>query len=66
MLLEENQPDRYCAFVFRDNRMVGALLVGHADLATPARRAIEEGLDFSLLLAAPTCPAIAERLRAHA
>ena len=66
LLLEENQPDRYCAFVFRDNRMVGALLVGHADLATPARRAIEEGLDFSLLLAAPTCPAIAERLRAHA
>jgi nitrite reductase (NADH) large subunit len=65
LLLEENQPDRYCAFVFRDNRMVGALLVGHADLATPARRAIEEGLDFSLLLAAPTCAAITERLRAQ-
>lgn len=65
LLLEENQPDRYCAFVFRANHMVGALLVGHAELATPARRAIEKGLDFSLLLAAPTCTAITERLRAQ-
>nr|HRU71451.1 FAD-dependent oxidoreductase [Kiritimatiellia bacterium] len=63
LLLEENQPDRYRAFVFRDNRMVGALLVGCADLATPARRAIEARQDFSLLLAsAPTCAAVAQEL----
>lgn len=63
LFLEEDLPDRYRAFVFRDNRMVGALLVGHADLATPAQRAIEERLDFtSLLASAPTCAAIAEKV----
>jgi nitrite reductase (NADH) large subunit len=63
LLVEENLPDRYMAFVFRDNRMVGTLLVGHADLAVPAKRAIEDGADFSLLLAAPACDGIAARLR---
>ena len=63
LILEEDRPDRYRAFVFRDNRMVGALLVDYADLATPAQRAIEERLDFtSLLASAPTCAAIAEKV----
>jgi nitrite reductase (NADH) large subunit len=64
LLVEENAPDRYMAFVFRDNRMVGALLVGHADLAVPAKRAIEAGTDFSRSLTAPVCAEIAARLRA--
>ena len=43
--------------------MIGALLVGHADLAAPAKRAIEGGADFSRLLGAPDGAAVADRLR---
>jgi nitrite reductase (NADH) large subunit len=63
LLVEEPLPDSYLAFVFRDNRMVGALLVGRAELAANAKRAIESRADFSALLAAPDCAAIQRRLR---
>lgn len=65
LFVEEGRPDTYTAFVFRDNRMIGALLVGHADLAAPAKRAIESGSDFSLLLPPPDCSAVVDLLRHH-
>jgi nitrite reductase (NADH) large subunit len=63
LFIEEDTPEAYTAFVFRDNRMIGALLVGHADLAAPAKRAIESGTDFSLLLPSPDCADVVNRLR---
>ena len=63
LLVEEALPDSYVAFVFRDNRMIGALLIGRADLAAPATRAIECGTDFSHLPPSPDCAAVAAHLR---
>jgi nitrite reductase (NADH) large subunit len=63
LLVEEALPESYLAFVFRDNRMIGALLVGHAELAAPAKLAIESGTDFSLVLASPDCVSVVHLLR---
>jgi nitrite reductase (NADH) large subunit len=62
LFLEEAGPETYRAFTLRDNRLIGALLVGHAELATPARQAIESGADFSALPAAPDCADVARAL----
>ena len=56
----------YAAFLFRDGRMRGAILVGHPTLAVPVRRAIETDLNFSsLLLRAPTGEDVTHFLRLH-
>jgi nitrite reductase (NADH) large subunit len=61
--LESEEPGAYLEFVFRDGRMVGAILIGHTELAAPAKKAIESGQDFSALLqAAPSCADVARRL----
>ena len=65
LFIEEDRTDAYMAFVFRDNRMIGALLVDHADLAAPAKRAIESGADFSLQLPSPDCSSVVALLRHH-
>ena len=62
LFVEEERPDAYMAFVLRDNRMIGALLVGHADLAAPAKRAIESGAAFLGLGSAPDGTAVAQAL----
>lgn len=64
LLLELDEPERYMAFLFRDNCMVGAVLIGHSDLAVPARQAVEERLDFSWLPDDPTCAAVVRHLLA--
>lgn len=63
LLLELDEPDRYMGFLFRDNCMVGSVLVDHSDLAVPARRAVEERLDFSWLPNDPTCTAVVRHLQ---
>jgi nitrite reductase (NADH) large subunit len=56
----------YASFVFRDSRLVGAILVGSSALASRLKQAIEAGTDFSALLAgAPTAADVAERLAAQ-
>lgn len=42
--------DGYAHFVFRDGRMAGAILLGHANLAGAVRRAVESGMDCSAML----------------
>lgn len=62
--VESEEPGAYLEFVFRDGRMVGAILIGHTELAAPAKKAIESGADFSsLLLAGPTGADVVRRLR---
>ncbi len=59
LVVEEEGPSTYVEFVFRDGKMVGAILLGHAELAAPAKKAIEAGTDFSELLGGnPTCAEI--------
>lgn len=61
--VESEEPGVYLEFVFRDGRMVGAILIGHSELAAPVRKAIESGSDFSALLqAGPTCAEVTRRL----
>jgi nitrite reductase (NADH) large subunit len=52
---------RYFRFVFRDNRLVGAVLLGDTKLTAKVKRAVESGADFSELLAkCRTAPAVME------
>lgn len=63
LVLESEAQASYQEFVFRDGRMVGAILVGHPELAAPAKKAIEAKEDFSWLLqAAPTCADVVRHL----
>jgi len=63
LVLESEAQASYQEFVFRDGRMVGAILVGHPELAAPAKKAIETKEDFSgLLQAAPTCADVVRHL----
>ncbi|NLL83877.1 MAG: FAD-dependent oxidoreductase [Lentisphaerae bacterium] len=62
VVVENELENRYTCFVFRDNRMIGALLIGHTELAAPTQTAIENGTDFSLLMANPDCEQIIQKL----
>jgi nitrite reductase (NADH) large subunit len=54
----------YASFVFRDDLLVGANLLGSVQLAAAAKRAIEDRWDFSALLARePSAFDIADHLR---
>lgn len=50
LIIEEIKQDSYLEFVFRDGKMQGAILINHADLATPAKHAIESGKSFAAIL----------------
>lgn len=63
MVLEEKCEDKYATFVFRDNRMIGALFVGDTDLAAIAHHAISARIDFTKSLAEFSCNAIVNFLR---
>jgi len=53
----------YHCFVFRDNRLVGAILLGDAALTAEVKKAVEGGTDFSdLLRKHPTAANIREEL----
>ena len=45
--IDEETDGRYTGFVFRENRLVGAILLGDTRLAARVKRAIEEREDFS-------------------
>lgn len=63
IVVESEALTAYLEFVFRDGRMVGAILIGHSELAAPVKKAVESGADFSeLLQAAPTCADVVRRL----
>ena len=53
---------RYFRFVFRDNRLVGAVLLGDTKLTAAVKKAVESGADFSELLA--KCRTAAEVIEA--
>jgi nitrite reductase (NADH) large subunit len=67
LLLEAAGPDTaYSAFLFRDGRMLGAILIANSSLAAPVRRAIESNVNFSALLQRdPACAAVIRFLRLH-
>ncbi|MBI3985299.1 MAG: FAD-dependent oxidoreductase [Lentisphaerae bacterium] len=62
-VIEQESGGRYSRFVFRDGRMLGAVLLGDASVGPQAKKAIETGLDFSGVLAGrPSASDIAARL----
>ena len=50
-MFDHEADGRYFRFVFRDNRLVGAVLLGDTRLAAAMKRAIESGTDHGQLLA---------------
>jgi nitrite reductase (NADH) large subunit len=60
----DHQTDgRYFRFVFRDNCLVGAVLLGDTKLTAKVKKAVERGVDFSKLLTrCPTVPEVIEVL----
>lgn len=61
-ILEKEDDKSYIEFIFHDSRMVGAILIGHAELATAAKKAIDSGADFSESLIAPDCDEVIAKL----
>ena len=61
--VDRRTEESYFRFVFRDNRLVGAVLLGSAALVAAVKRAVEEKRDFSRLLArSPSAPEVMEFL----
>ena len=48
--IEQEENSGYVRFVFRDSHLVGSILLGDAMMAPQVKRAIENHVDFSLLL----------------
>ena len=48
--IEQEVSGGYMRFVFRDSHLVGSILLGDATMAPQIKRAIEDHVDFSLLL----------------
>jgi nitrite reductase (NADH) large subunit len=61
---DEEADGRYFRFVFRENRLVGAVLLGDTRLASTVKKAVESDTDYSALLA--THPALPEIIAAFA
>jgi nitrite reductase (NADH) large subunit len=59
----EEYDGKYCSFVFRDNKLVGANLVGSASLAMAVKKAIENKIDCSKLLGDKSASAIEDFLK---
>ncbi len=63
-VLESEANSAYCRFVFRDEHLVGSVLVADASLSGPVKTAIEERTDFSSdLLAGISAESFADKLR---
>ena len=61
--MEDSDGEEYRRFVFRDHRLVGAILLGDIKAAASVAKAIEAKTDFSRLLGgSPTTEAIMEEL----
>ena len=62
-VLEDEKGTLYRRFVFRDNRLVGAILMDDTSLATAVTKAIEGKTDFSSILSgAATAKAVVETI----
>ena len=65
--VEEQTDGGYHLFVFRDNRLVGAILLGDTRIAAAVQKAVEETIDLSALLNKhPTAKEAAGYLAEHA
>jgi len=63
-VIETQQAEAYYRFVFRDEHLVGSVLVGDTSPAGPVKTAIEAGTDFSgALLEGISAEAFADKLR---
>jgi nitrite reductase (NADH) large subunit len=63
-VIETPRDSGYCRFVFRDEHLVGCVLVGDTSLSGPVKTAIEARTDFSsLILAGVSAEAFADELR---
>ncbi|MBN1864606.1 MAG: FAD-dependent oxidoreductase, partial [Victivallales bacterium] len=49
-VIEKEEESSYMEFVFCDGKMVGAILIGHPELAVKTKKAIESGKNFSIVL----------------
>ncbi len=64
VVFEDEGANSYVEFVFRDGKMVGAILLGHPELSAPSKRAIESKTDFTTILKLATnCSEIIENLK---
>jgi nitrite reductase (NADH) large subunit len=64
VVLEKEEEGAYLEFILRDGRMIGAILVAHAELASPVKKAIDSKTDFtSVLSAVPSVEAVIEHFR---
>ena len=62
-VIEDEEGTHYRRFVFHDNRLVGAILLGDTSLATAVTKALESRVDFSQVLAGqPAANAVVEKL----
>ncbi len=61
-VLEDGQGEQYRRFLIREGRLIGAVLIGHAGLAVPARQRIEAqaSLPPALLAGTPSVDAVAQ------
>lgn len=50
VVLDEETDDRYYRFLFRDEHLVGAILLGDASLTVEVKEAVEAKADFSAIL----------------
>jgi nitrite reductase (NADH) large subunit len=63
-VIEQETDGKYFRFVFRDNYLIGTILLGDTELTTRAKSAVEKKIDFSKLLKArPTASDVANELR---
>ena len=62
-VIEDEDGGGYRRFVFRDSRLVGAILLGDTSLATAVTKALKSRADFSRVVSGPaTAQAVVERL----
>ena len=64
--VESGSDGRYRLFVFRDNRLVGAILLGDTRISATVQKAVEQAADLSALRdRRPTADDVAEYLAGH-
>jgi nitrite reductase (NADH) large subunit len=63
-VVEEASAGNYFRFIFRDNRLIGTILLGDTALTAQTKAAVEQKTDFSKLLRQrPTVPDIMNALK---
>jgi len=62
LAIDETRDGAYDRFLFRDNRLVGAVLIGDAGIAAAATKAIKSNVDFTAVLQTPTAAAVRHAL----